>query len=283
MSFDRRRFLERNDQDPLCVRRPAPGLLPERCPHRGPLRPLASGLVAGRPACARSPEPFSSLESATRPAAAAERDGYVRAATIGEVISRWRPETHLYVMGDVGLEEAVLADLAAWLADRHWTVLLVEDASGQVYRDAEGRTHTGEDAIEFGTGQGIPKRQGFAAQVHPETGEPDGAILTLVLAQRALFYTGSQAQDRRGLGEAAFQGNLDRWAIEAMRARRRRRRGGPRDGRRTSMPPSRGRSRRRSRRGRGGSRTRASPCRSPRWRSPLSRRRRRPCKRAIPG
>lgn len=143
---------------------------------------------------------------------------YVRASTIGEVLSRWRPETHLYVLGDVGLEGDALQELAAWLGDKHWTILLVQDASGQTYTDVERRMHSGEDAIEYGTGQGIPKQRGFSAQVHPRSHEPDGAIFTIVLAQRVLFYTGSQAQDSRSLGEAQFQDNLDQWAIQAMRS-----------------------------------------------------------------
>src|SRR5215203_429280 len=135
-----------------------------------------------------------------------------------EVRAAWRPAVHLYVLGDAGLEEDALQELAAWLEDRHWTVLLVADASGQTYRDADGVERLGVDALEYGTGQGIPRQAGFLAQVQPRSKEPDGAILTIVMAQRALFYTGSEAQDRRGLGESQFRGNLDRWAVEAMRS-----------------------------------------------------------------
>jgi len=142
----------------------------------------------------------------------------VRAGSIGEVLSAWQPATHLYVLGDVGLGEDTLRELAGWLGDKHWTVLLVADASGQTYRDADGVARQGEDAIEYGTGQGIPRRAGFSSQIHPRTGEADGAILTIVLAQRALFYTGSKAQDSRGLGENQFRGNLDHWAVAAMRS-----------------------------------------------------------------
>ncbi|HEX4959227.1 MAG TPA: hypothetical protein VF173_00210 [Thermoanaerobaculia bacterium] len=149
---------------------------------------------------------------------AAARAGFVHVGTIGEVLSSWRPKTHLYVFGDVGLGEAALRELAAWIGDRHWTVLLVADARGETYRSADGALRQGEDALEYGTGQGIPKRAGFLAQVDPRTQQPDGAILTIVLAQHVLFYTGSQAQDSRGLGEAQFRGNLDQWAIAAMRS-----------------------------------------------------------------
>jgi uncharacterized membrane protein YgcG len=140
-----------------------------------------------------------------------------RVSTIQETIERWSPGTHVYVIGDVGVEPAALSELESWLAGGHWTVLLVQDASGQTFQDTEGVTRLGEEAIEYGTGQGMARAAGFAAQAHPKTGEPDGEILSIVLAQRALYYTGSKAQDDRGLGEAAFAGNLDRWAIDALR------------------------------------------------------------------
>jgi uncharacterized membrane protein YgcG len=162
-----------------------------------------------RPADAQPAEALSSLRSAP-----------VHADTIGEVISRWKPDVHLYVLGDVGLDEETLSELAGWLAGKHWTVLLVEDASGQTFTDADGVPRLGDAAIEYGTGQGIARRSGFSALVHPETGEPDGAILSIVLAQRSLFYTGSEAQDSRALGESQFQGSLDQWAIEALRSGR---------------------------------------------------------------
>ncbi|HEX6903759.1 MAG TPA: hypothetical protein VF789_28875 [Thermoanaerobaculia bacterium] len=172
---------------------------------------LALGtLFAAGPVHARATE--------TSSASASTQAAYVRAHTIQEVISRWRPETHLYVLGDVGLEEDALRELAGWIGDRHWTVLLVQDATGLTYTDAEGTPRAGEDAIEYGTGQGIPRQAGFSAQVHPRTGQPDGAIFTIVLAQRALFYTGSEAQDSRGLGEYSFRGDLDQWAIAALRS-----------------------------------------------------------------
>lgn len=144
----------------------------------------------------------------------------VRADTIREVIARWRPAVHLYVLGDVGLDDETLAELAGWLADKHWTVLLVENAVGQTYTDGDGVPRWDDLAIEYGTGHGIARRPDFIALAHPRTGEPDGAILSIVLAQRSLFYTGSQAQDSRSLGEDRFQGYLDQWAIEALRSGR---------------------------------------------------------------
>lgn len=147
--------------------------------------------------------------------AAAPQGKYVRVETIGEMLRVWRPETHLYVLGTVPLEEDVLAELAGWLDGKHWTVLLVEDATGQSYTDIHGVLHTGVDAVEWGVGEGMLRRPGFAKQLHPRTGEPDGAVFAIVLAQRALYYTSSAAQKSRGLGE--FGAGLDQWAIQAMR------------------------------------------------------------------
>ncbi len=144
--------------------------------------------------------------------------GQTRVANVQEAIDRWKPGHHLYVIGEVGLQPAALAELESWLKGGHWTVLLVADASGETFQDANGVTREGVDAIEYGTGQRMAGAAGFAAQTHPKTGEPDGAILSIVMAQRALYFTGSKAQDDRGLGEAAFAGNLDRWAIAALRS-----------------------------------------------------------------
>jgi hypothetical protein len=141
----------------------------------------------------------------------------VRVSTLQEAIERWSPRNHVYVMGDVGMTRDALSELESSLAGGHWTVLLVQDASGQTFHDFVGVTREGADAIEYGMGQGMARAAGFASQVHPKTGEPDGTILTVVLAQRALLYTASEAQDNRGVGDAAFKGNLDRWAIAALR------------------------------------------------------------------
>lgn len=182
---------------------------------RSALAALVFALSFGTTLAAR---PAGALPAESRPSSV--QADVVRANTIQEVLSLWKPETHLYVLGDVGLEEDALQELAAWLDGRHWTVLLVGDASGQTYRDAEGQTRVGEEAIDFANGQGIQRQRGFSTQVHPRTQEADGAVFTIVIAQRALFYSGSAAQDSRGLGEERFRDNLDRWAIDAMRSSR---------------------------------------------------------------
>lgn len=147
--------------------------------------------------------------------AAAPHGSYVRVESIGEMLRVWRPETPLYLLGNVPLEADVLGELAGWLQDKHWTVLLVENAAGQTYTDVTGVVRSDVDAIEWGVGEGMLRRPGFARLVHPLTGEPDGAVFAIVLAQRALFYTSSEAQKSRGLGD--FSSGLDQWAKLAMR------------------------------------------------------------------
>lgn len=144
---------------------------------------------------------------------------YVQFRTADELVSRWTPEQHLYVNGDVGLDRAALRRLSAYLADKHWTVILVQDGSGFRWRDAQGNTHYDDAAIEYAAHQGIFAKGGFAAQVNPQTGERDGSIFTIVLQQRVLLLRNSEAQKNRGLdGETRFKGHLDQWAISAMRS-----------------------------------------------------------------
>ena len=154
--------------------------------------------------------------AAAAPAAARAGRSYATPGSVRELVSGWTPRTHLYVLGDVGLEPEVLSDLEERLAGTHWTVVLVADASGETWKDVEGIVREGADAVEYGIA-GIRRRKGFAGQLHPTTGEPDGTVLGIVLAQRALYYSSSQAQEARGLGDDTFAGNLDQPAIQALR------------------------------------------------------------------
>ncbi len=143
---------------------------------------------------------------------------YVEFRTADDLVARWDADTHLYVNGDVGLDRAALRRLAAFLADKHWTVVLVQDGSGFRWTDAQGRTHHGDVALEYATGQGIFAKGGFTGQVNAATGQRDGSIITIVLQQRVLLLRNSEAQKTRGLdGETQFRGNLDQWAVSNMR------------------------------------------------------------------
>ena len=137
-----------------------------------------------------------------------------------EVSQQWQPHQHLYVKGDLGVSRNLLDQLEAWL-DAHatnWTVLLAESASGESYTDSNGRTFSGLDAVEHALGQGLPNQTAFGQLLDPRTQERNGAFFILFLKDRKFSYYGSDAQDRRGLGEDRWVGTLDQPAIAAMRS-----------------------------------------------------------------
>lgn len=143
----------------------------------------------------------------------------LQARDLNDALSRYDASVRVIVLGDVGLGQGELQRLANSLAGKHWTVVLVQDASGLRYTDAEGRAHYGDDAVDFATGQGLYKKEGVLAQTHPKTGERDGAILTIVMQQRILLLRTADAYNSRGLdGQTQFKGNLDQWAVSALRA-----------------------------------------------------------------
>lgn len=143
----------------------------------------------------------------------------VRAADINDAIAKWTPATKVIVIGDPGLDAGSQRQLAAWLEGKHWTVIIVQSNAGMTYRDAEGRTHRDNDAVEYGAGQGIYKKNGFSSQINVETGLSDGSILVITMEQRKLFLRNSEAQRVNGLdGEREFPGNLDQWAKARLRA-----------------------------------------------------------------
>lgn len=141
----------------------------------------------------------------------------VQFRTADELVARYSGPG-LYVNGDVGLDQAAQRRLSAYLADKHWTVVLVADGQGFSWRDAQGGTHYNDAALEFATGQGLFAKGAFTGQVNAQTGQRDGSILTIVLQQRVLLLRNSEAQKTRGLdGETQFRGRLDQWAISNMR------------------------------------------------------------------
>lgn len=143
----------------------------------------------------------------------------VQASDINDAIAKWTPATKVIVIGNPGLDAGSQRQLAAWLADKHWTVIIVQSNSGMSYRDAEGRTHYDNDAVEYGAGQGIYKKNGFSSQINAESGLSDGSILVITMEQRKLFLRNSEAQRVNGLdGEREFPGNLDQWAKARLRA-----------------------------------------------------------------
>ena len=135
-----------------------------------------------------------------------------------EILGVWKPDQHLYLKGDVGVDPGRLGQLEAWLAEHgpNWTVLLMDHAQGEVYRDDGGRNHSGARAIEYAVGRGLPNVSGFGDLVDERTGQGNGAALIILLRERKFFYSGSETHDRRGLGARNWKGDLDRPAFRAM-------------------------------------------------------------------
>lgn len=138
---------------------------------------------------------------------------------VEDVIDNWQANRHVFVKGDIGVGRRQLDELQDWIEKHapHWTVVLLESAAGERYRAADGREYEGLDAVEHALGNGLSNRTGFGNLEHPKTGESDAAIFVLFLRERKFSYFGSDAQDRRGLGEAAWMGQLDQPAFRAMR------------------------------------------------------------------
>ncbi|MBI3299389.1 MAG: hypothetical protein HYZ75_14575 [Elusimicrobia bacterium] len=173
---------------------------------QAPARPLAV------------PAPIAVVAQA-QPDAEATQAAVLQARDLGDALARYDASVRVIVIGDVGLGKAELQRLADSMAGKHWTAVLVQDASGLRYTDAEGRTHYGDDAVDFATGQGLYKKEGILAQTHPQTGERDGAILTIVMQQHVLLLRTADAYNARGLdGTTQFAGNLDRWAVSALKS-----------------------------------------------------------------
>ncbi|MFM7930213.1 MAG: hypothetical protein ACKO9Q_21105 [Pirellula sp.] len=130
--------------------------------------------------------------------------GFTQIERIQDVLSTWTPDRHLYVKGDIGASRQQLADLEQWLAENgpHWTVVLLDTADSEYYVAADGRSLFGIDAVEVALGMGLSNKTKFGDLVHPVTHENDGAIFALMLKNKTFSYFGSEAQDRRGLGEA---------------------------------------------------------------------------------
>jgi len=146
--------------------------------------------------------------------------GFTQIERVQDVLSSWTPDRHLYVKGDIGASRQQLADLEAWISENgsHWTIVLLDSADGEYYVAADGRSLFGIDAVEVALGMGLSNQTKFGELVHPVTHENDGAIFVLMLKNRKFSYFGSEAQDRRGLGEAHWFGELDQPALRAMRS-----------------------------------------------------------------
>ena len=147
------------------------------------------------------------------------QNGVLHATDINDAIAKWTPGTRLIIMGNPGLDAGSQRALADFLADKHWTVIVAENASGMSFRDVDGNIRSGKEALEFGAGQGIFRKSGFSEQVDGQSGLADGSILVISMGEHYLFLRNSEAQRVNGLdGAAQFPGNLDQWAKARLRA-----------------------------------------------------------------
>lgn len=146
--------------------------------------------------------------------------GYTKIQAAQDVIDLWDTDRRVFVKGDLVVSDQQLADLAAWLGEQgpHWTIVLMSDADGEAYTAPDRRSYFGMDAVEFALGKGLSNRTPFGQLTHPTTGETDGAIFVLFLKERKFSYFSSEAQDRRGLGQSNWIGELDQPAFRAMRS-----------------------------------------------------------------
>ncbi len=179
---------------------------------------FCSGAILGLLWCCSS---FSSV-LAQAPAPGGATATAARALSLAhatDVIHLWQPQQRLYVKGNLGLSAAALDGLGQWL-DTHatnWVVVLAENADGETYTDAEGHAYQGVEAVNQAMGKGLMNQTAFSQLVDPRTHEHDAAFFILFLREHKLSYYGSDAQDRRGLGEDHWPGNLDQPAVSAMR------------------------------------------------------------------
>ena len=143
---------------------------------------------------------------------------YYPFSKIETVIQKWSPQQHLYVQGQLGLNQSQLMELESWIHQNgpHWTVILMEDSTNQRYTNNEGRIESGMDAVELSMSD-LMEVGSYRGQLNPVTGEQDAAVFILFLNERKFSYRASEAQNRRGLGENRWIGKLDRPAYRAMR------------------------------------------------------------------
>ena len=143
----------------------------------------------------------------------------LHARDINDAIAKWTPSTKLIIIGNPGLDQGEQNRLAAFLADKHWTIIVAENAQGMSFRDVDGNTRSGKEALEFGAGQGLFRKNGFSSQVDAASGLSDGSILVISMGEHYLFLRNSEAQRVNGLdGATNFSGDLDQWAKARLRA-----------------------------------------------------------------
>ncbi len=134
--------------------------------------------------------------------------------SVEEIVSGWSSNQHLWVKGRLRVNDSQLNDLEAWLNKNapNWTIVLLQNAKDQSWESQRGMS-----AVEFALGKGLSNQTDFGKLQDPRTNEQNGAVFILFLEERKFSYFGSDAFDKRALGEDQWIGKLDRPAISAMR------------------------------------------------------------------
>ncbi len=130
--------------------------------------------------------------------------GVIRAT---DLVKQWQPRSTLYLQGDVGVAPTCSTNSkhGLTLARPIGRSFSSKSATGESYTDASGQAFSGLDAVEHALGKGLPSQTAFGQLLDPRTQERNGAFFILFLKDRKFSYYGSDAQDRRGLGEDRWQ------------------------------------------------------------------------------
>jgi len=125
--------------------------------------------------------------------------------SVADVTARWH-EGHLFTKGNVNMTDAQKADLAGILAREHpnWTVVIMDSARGERYRDFTGGNHRDTIAAHNRLLVELPAQTGYGDLSDPRKPEVKaGAILLIVMDDRrdGLSYRAEELYDRYGLGE----------------------------------------------------------------------------------
>lgn len=131
-----------------------------------------------------------------------------------DIVEAWSTEQHLYVKGEVRLNERQKAELEKWLDENavNWTVMVMDSARNERFHGKRGI-----DAVEARMESELLGSTKFGELRSPNTGDLWGAFFIIYLKERSFSYFGNEHYEDRGLGGTRFAGKLDSAAIRALR------------------------------------------------------------------
>ena len=137
---------------------------------------------------------------------------------ISDMPTKWRADRQLYVKGRTNIPR--MSEISKWLKENapHWTVVIAANGDNESYTE-NGQQLTGLDAANTALSRGLRANEGFANLVN-DIEQRDGAILFFLQrdsnGKSQVVYYSSRAQQMAGLGDEAWQGNLDATALSAL-------------------------------------------------------------------